>query len=231
MLFNLAAMFTSYAMGVSQAGLDDFEPVAQTGSAYLMVLVAKNSPYKNFGDLIEAAKEKPDTIKNSTNIGAILHVVSLALGDATGVGFRDVQGGGATKRFSSVLGGHSDFTMGLTAESKAYLDSGDFKALAILSNERHKSFPDVPTVKELGYDFVGMDVSRWWFMPKGTAKDRVNYMADAIGKAMKDPEVVHFYESRGASPTFLRDKALQEKLYQDRDFIEKLVKKYNLMKK
>ena len=173
-------------IGLVSFGLEVFTPIAQTGTACTIVTVPNNSPHKTFDDLLKAARAKPGEIIEGTNIGATAHMASLVMAEVTGTKFRYVQVGGSAKRLTSLLGGHSDMAVLLSADYATFNQSG-IRALALLAPERNPAFPEVPTAKELGHD-VTFCIGNWWFAPKGTPQARIDVLANALEKAMKEVE-------------------------------------------
>ena len=221
-------LLTAAALGATEYGPEAFEPVAQTGTTYVVQCVRKDSPFKTLKDLMEAARAKPDAIKEATNIGAVVHFTSLMLTDAAGgVKLRLVQSGGGANRTRDLLGGHVDTSAFSTTEFKPYYDSGEMRALAILAPERQADFPDVPTAREQGYDVV-FGVGIWWFMPKGTPADRVSTFADALEKGMKDPEVQANFKNQTMSPVFKKGEAFKTQIDAEYKAINAMAEKYKL---
>ena len=228
-LLQIAALMTTQAMGVSNFGPDDFEPVAQTGRAPTMICVPKNSRFKSLDDLVKEVISNPNTVREAVNIGAIVHFISLNFCEAAGgLKMRYVQSGGGAKRLTDILGGHADVAILATAEAKATYDSGDIRILAYLGPERSPFYPDVPTASEQGYpgDYLAMNL--WWFAPKGTPENRIKIMADALEKAMKDPQVLKSLEFQTTDSVFYRDDDVVNSIESDKNVIMRLAKEHGL---
>lgn len=206
MLIHLAVL-SAHALGVADYGLDAFEPVAQTGSSCLVLTAGAETPYQTLEDVFEAARAAPGTIPEAVNLGAVVHIASLVLADAAGVSFRYVQTGGGAERIQAVMGGHTELSLFSTSEFKSFEPMG-IRPLAILQEERHSDFPDIPTAAEQGYD-VTFCIDNWWFAPAGTPQDRIDVIADALEAAMDNPAVQEAFASHTLSPTFLRGEALR----------------------
>jgi len=84
----------------------------------------------------------------------------------------------------------------------AHVDSGALRLLAIASAERHPSYPDVPTLKELGIDAVMGNYSGF-VAPKGTDPEKVRIIDEAIGRAMQDETIRKFLIDAGYQPVYL----------------------------
>lgn len=230
-LFNHLNLFSSYAMGLSPAGPDSFEPIAQITLDQVFYIVGKNSRFKSMKQLIDEAIKAPNTVKEGTNIGAIPHLISLSMCDAvSGLKFRYVQQGDNVKRFASLLGNHIDLTL-TGGESKPFLESGDFKPLVALTAERLPDLPEVPTLKELGYDYVFPGFPRWVLAPKGTPKEAIDYLRNAIKKALDLPGVKESYAKNGWQVSYLDGEENMKNYMKIAESITSVVEKYNLKKK
>lgn len=231
LLLSHATLLTAAAQGTANFGPEAFEAVAGTATSNMVVCVAKNSPHKTLKGLLKAAKVKPNQIRVVTNIGAIVHFAWLKLADVGGdVKFRYIQSGGGAKRLAQIVGGHADASIFATSEAKQYYESGDLRILAILAEKRQWDLPKVPTAKELGYD-TKTAYEWWWFAPKGTPKDRVDYLAGMLKKAIEDPDVRKILKKQSYVDTYLAGEALQKKIASDYAYLKSLAKKFGMIKK
>lgn len=219
-------LLTAAALGVTDYANEAFVPIAQTGSTSTMVVVNADSPYQTLNELMDAACEAPGTLRDATNIGAIVHFASLVLTDLSGCAeFRPVQTGGGSARMASILGGHADLAIFSTTEYADFDDS--VRALAIMSDERHERFPDVPTAKEQGYDTVfGVDI--WWFAPAGTPQEIVDHLADQFEAMMSSKEIIEQFETRTMEPVFMRGDELSADIENQREELNALAEKFGL---
>lgn len=198
------------AVGKIDFGVEAFAPIAQTGSTSFIVVAAEEGPYQDLQSLIDAAKASPSEITEANSVGGASHIATLALAQAAGYQPRVVHVGDGPTRLQSVLGGHSAYTVVSPQEYKGFSGTG-IKALAIIGPERSPDWPEVPSTAELGYT-VDISVDTWWFAPAQTPSEIVETLADAIERAMADPDLEASYLAQGVSPTFLRGEALMERL-------------------
>jgi len=105
---------------------------------------------------------------------------------ATGTSFRRVQFKGGAKAVASVLGGHTMCTTSYQDEVYDHVMTGKLRILTFMSENRMPRFPDVPTMKELGYDVV-MGVWRGVIAPNGLPDDVKKKVIEAFDKTIKDP--------------------------------------------
>lgn len=191
--------FDGYEMGA----------VLAMDTASLVLTVNASSPYETLEDLINASKAKPGTITISAQAGGLNESWGYQLNAATDAEFLLVDGGGNGARIADILGGNVEGSMLTLGGILDYLESGDFRALAIASEERNEMMPDVPTFKELGIDMVGL--KPYYFMfPKSTpaeivekfnaacqevAYNNADYQALVKDGAMLDPYCLGVQES------------------------------------
>jgi putative tricarboxylic transport membrane protein len=217
------ALMGGEGSGVMNFGYRNFEGVASTSEFCLTPVVRNDSPYKTLRELLAAAKDKPDTVLYGVNIGAINHMAGLLLQSTTpGAKFRYVQVGGGAENFRAVLGGHTNAGILSGAEYVSFRASG-IRALGYTGPQRHPGIPDVPTVKEQGFD-MEFCVANWWFAPKDTPREAVDAMATALEKAMQTDYIRKELENRLFDPRFLRGDALRRSLDETYRRIEPIAK-------
>lgn len=151
-------------------------------------VVRAESPYKTLADVIKAAKEKPGTF----SVG-----VASAPGDdwfamhqleaATQLKFNIVPFAGDGPSWQAALAGHVDATSNNLGIIYPQIRAGKLRALAIMSDKRSPIVPDIPTFKELGYNFTSGS-SRGFAMPKNTPKAVIDKFANAVKQVMSTEE-------------------------------------------
>lgn len=227
MLINIVNIWTNKALKRVNFGPDDLAPVAETGTFYLVSATSSNSPYQNLKQLLAAAKEKPNTIPEATNIGAITYFTDLEIQDLCNCKLRLVQVGDGAQRIADVLGQQVASTIMGTNEVQPYYDSGKMRVLAVYSPKRVAGLPNAPTAVEQGINVI-MPVDYWIFMPKATPKARIDYMANVFEKVMKDPEVVKAMTTRVMDPSFLKGEALKQHIDAIGKRIEAIAERHHL---
>ena len=151
------------------------------------VIVAADSPFKTFADLVRAAKEKPEgvTIAGSGTNSAN-HVAQVRLDRELGVKTTYVPFKGTGDMIASILGGHVSAAMSYS--TLAIQQKGKMRMLAVATEKRLPQFPEVPTFRELGFNWVD-GAFRGIGVPKSTpaaVRKQVSDMMDALNK---DPEM------------------------------------------
>jgi tripartite-type tricarboxylate transporter receptor subunit TctC len=150
------------------------------------IVVRNESPFKTYQDLVAAAKAKPGALNfagsgsNSAN-----HAAHARLNAAAGIKTTYVAFKGTGDLLSSLLGGHVDGAMSYS--SLALAQKSKTRLLAVATPQRLSYFPDVPTFRELGIDWVD-GAYRGIGVPKSTPEDLRKRLSDMIGEINRDPE-------------------------------------------
>jgi tripartite-type tricarboxylate transporter receptor subunit TctC len=154
-------------------------------------VVPTESPIKNWADLIAAAKANPGGVSiGTTGIGSYSNIAILSLQQLAGVGFTQVPFPGTAGIRSALSGQHINVGALAAGEVKAFIDSGSpFRVLVQMTATRNPWFPDVPTLKELGYD-VEASSARALAAPRGLPADVRQKLVTAIAEAVNAPEFV-----------------------------------------
>ena len=150
---------------------------------YALVL-RSDSPFKSVKDLVQAAREHPKGISYaSTDYANNLVVVTVERKE--GIRFARVPFETGPAGVAAVLGKHVDFVIVNPPAFRPFLETKEVKALAVASSERWPMMPEVPTMKEVGYD---MDISSWMTLgtPVGVPPDRLRVLRDVFKKAYED---------------------------------------------
>jgi tripartite-type tricarboxylate transporter receptor subunit TctC len=162
----------------------DFIPIARLVADPCVLLVNDQQPYKSLKDLVEDAKKRPDQIIfSSSGLYGALHIPTALFAKAAGgLKLRHLPTNGGGPALTAFLGNNAQVLVSSISASLAQIKAGKARPLAMFGAQRSKALPDVPTMKESGYDieyylWVGV------FAPKGTPDNVVNYLRDAINKA------------------------------------------------
>jgi tripartite-type tricarboxylate transporter receptor subunit TctC len=150
------------------------------------IIVAADSPFKTFDDLVRAARAKPDSVTiagsgtNSAN-----HIATVRLDREMKIKTTYVPFKGTGDLISSVLGGHVSAAMSYS--TLAIQQKGKMRMLAVATEKRLPQFPDVPTFRELGLNWVD-GAYRGIGVPKSTPAAVRKQVSDMMESINKDPE-------------------------------------------
>ena len=166
----------------------DFEPVMIVGYAPMVITTGAMKPYKNFQDVLAAAKSGGGVTLGNVGNGSLAHLATIVLNQAAGAKFLPVAYKGGGPLSTDVIGGHVELALASTAAQAQHVRSGKMRALALTGDRRSHTMPDVPTLKELGVDVVA---NAWWgiLAPAGTPRPIIDKMVLELRKAIALPDV------------------------------------------
>ena len=209
----IVAASTATATRLAQnqfAGLtaDQVRFVGALGADYGVIVVAKDSPHQDLKSLVEAVKADPTSISfaGGSAAGGFDHLKVLQVLKADG--FEDIRsvryvsfdGGGDA--ITQMLGGHVQAMTGDISEAVGFIQSGDVRVVAVLSEERLPGdFADIPTGKEQGFDVVAPNW-RGLYVPKGTGDVVFEYWAGALKTVGESAEWQQVMADNGLMPFF-----------------------------
>ena len=151
------------------------------------LIVPADSPFKTFADLVKAARDKPESVSlagsgtNSAN-----HLAHERLDRELGIKTLYVPFKGTGELVAAVLGNHVSGAMSYS--TLAIQQKGKMRMLAVATEKRLTQFPDVPTFRELGLNWVD-GAYRGIGVPKSTPPDVRKAVSDMMDAVNKDPEM------------------------------------------
>ena len=167
--------------------LSQLVPIARFTADPTVLAVRADGPYKSVAELIEAAKKSPGSIPygSSGNYGT-MHVPMEMLTGASGTKMLHVPFTGAGPAVVALLGGQVEALSTGPSSVIGHVKGGKLRVLATWGDSRHPAFPDVPTLKELGYD---AQFSQWTglFVPAGTPEPAIAKLRESAKFAINDP--------------------------------------------
>ena len=182
----------------------DFIPLARLVADPMLLLVNDQQPYKTLQEFIAGARAHPDTLVfSSGGLYGASHLPLAYLEKATGpLHLRHLPTNGGGPAIVAILGNNAQVTTQSVSATLPHVKAGKLRALATFGATRSKSLPDVPTLKELGFDveyylWVGI------FAPKGTPGETVMTLRAAIDKAAHSSEYTTALANAGQELAYL----------------------------
>jgi tripartite-type tricarboxylate transporter receptor subunit TctC len=182
---NLPHIVLQPLEGNVQYKTDDIAPVYFFQYTADAIVVTEASPFKTFQDLVKAAKDKPEsvTLAGSGTFSAN-HMATERLNKLLGIKTTYVPFKGTGDLSTSVAGGHVSGAMSYLPF--AIQQKGRMRPLVIATEKRHPAFPDVPTFRELGFNWVD-GAYRGIAVPKPTSRDIQKQVSDMMYELNQDP--------------------------------------------
>jgi tripartite-type tricarboxylate transporter receptor subunit TctC len=182
---------------------DDFIPIARFIADPMVLVVNDKQPYQSIKEFIDDAKKRPnEIIFSSSGLYGALHLPTALFAKAAGIQMRHLPTAGGGPALTAILGNNSQVLVSSIAAANAQMKAGKLRALAGFGAQRAPALPNVPTMKELGYDvefylWVGM------FAPKGTPAPIITTLRDASKKAAADDKFKQAMTNLGQDVAYL----------------------------
>lgn len=187
------------------ATADQVRWVGSIGGDPGVIVVAKDSPYQNLTDLIEAVKADPSSVAfaGGSAVGGFDHLKVLMLLDKAG--FEEMRAvkyiglDGGADAITQTVGGFAQAMTGDLSEITGFIKSGDVRPIAVLSEERVTGFEDVPTAKEQGVDMVAMNW-RGIYVPKDISDEDYQKWVQTLQQVGESEQWQAVMEENGLEP-------------------------------
>ncbi len=201
--YTFAVVFDSHAVnpalisGLSYDTKKDLAAISLIGTAAMTLATPVSSPYKAFGDVVTALKDKKPVTYGTIGNGSLAHLAMTLLGKSNGLGWEHVPYKGGGPMMQDAIGGHVPLVIGSVFVVKPHIDSGRVRPLAVTTAKRSPDLPNVPTLAELGYG--QFEAPAWWAVlaPAKTAPDIISRMNAAMNKVLQDPEIAKKLQTQG----------------------------------
>jgi tripartite-type tricarboxylate transporter receptor subunit TctC len=166
--------------------LGSFTPILGFALPHSAIVVKTGAPWASLAELVDYAKKNPGKIKySSSGLGSAMHHAMEVVALKEGIKWVHVPYQGPAPALTALLGGHVDVCSS-GADFLPQARSGTVKVLATNGEKRLAALPDVPTLKELGYEFVDETVFSI-VGPAGLHRDIINKLETAFSASMEAP--------------------------------------------
>jgi tripartite-type tricarboxylate transporter receptor subunit TctC len=228
-LIGATPPFVLFPMTYARLNYDvdkDFIPVAHLANVPSVVSTGADQPYKTIPEYVAWIKKNPaQGSVGMTNLGGGLHFSVLQLSKAIGVPLTAVTYRGGAPLATDIIGDHVPLGVDALASQLELHRSGKLRILGVAGTKRLSWLPDVPTLKEAGYDaFDRANTSYAAFVPAGTPKDVVAKLETAFLAAMRSAHVRGQIERMGLDATGLPGSEVTRTMNEDREYWRPIVK-------
>jgi tripartite-type tricarboxylate transporter receptor subunit TctC len=231
--YTLLVAYSGYQVGnphlFKKAGWDpikDFEPVAMMSRAPQVVVIRSSLPFKTMQEMIGYARSKPGKLNYaSSGNGSIQHIAAEMLKQQTGTFITHIPYRGAGPAVQDMLGGNVDIFVTTPASVISHIKAGTLRALAVTSDARLASLPDVPTVAQAGLPQFKLDSWFALYAPAGTPADVVQTLNQAVNKILQQPDVKRKAEDSGTTTEVMTPAQLGAYTKKELDFWGQVITK------
>jgi len=171
--------------------LNDFDFVSMCVLDSMQIYVKDDSPFDTFQDLINYAKANPGKVKIGANDAGgsfdfqVNYLFNTIGAEVTYVPYEHA----ATKGQAATLSGRVDAYWDVIGRWRSLLDGGQVRALVTSGNNRIGIYPDIPTLKELGYD-LNIGLYRGFGMKKNSPPESIEFLRKLLKLSLEDPEFI-----------------------------------------
>ncbi len=180
--------------------LKDLTAVCRINYGSGSVVVRADKPWKTLKEMLDYGKKNPGKLINTTGgnwSATMVPTARILVQEGVDANYIPYKGGGPAMQ--ALLAGDGDFMLSFPSQAMPLVASGKIRALASAGNER--IWPDVPNLKELGYEVGTMD--RIVLAPKGVPENRIKILRDAFAKLNKDKTYQRLMKRIGENMEFM----------------------------
>lgn len=180
--------------------LTDLTPISYVAEAPFTLLAASSLPVKSYAELVAYIKANPDKVRfASYGVQTQPDILARRLNEAIGADVQVIPYQGGSPAFNAMLSGEVHLIFATLIPTRAFIQNGQMRPLAIAATNRVPLFPDLPTLKELGVDIV--DAASFGLVgPKGLPPEIVKRLHDVTVAELNKPDVRKFVENMGVVP-------------------------------
>ncbi|HLX22249.1 MAG TPA: tripartite tricarboxylate transporter substrate binding protein [Usitatibacter sp.] len=202
--YTFGVVFDTHAVnpllipGISFDTLKDLAPVMLVGTSPMAIVTQANAPYKDFRDVIAAAKARPGSLSmGSIGTGSLGHLALAQIDKALGIDITHIPYRGGGPLMVDAVGGQVPLAIGSVFLVSPHVKGGKMKALAVTSLKPTPQLPGAAPLAEQG--MPGFEALSWWgiIAPANTPQPIIRKMVDELGKALKDPSVAEKLTAQG----------------------------------
>ncbi len=191
---------TMHRMRISRLTYEDYECLMQVNADPAAIVVKQDAPWQSLAELLDDIRSRPGELRMSgTATGGAWDLARAGLLQAADLPIDSVvwvPHPGSAPSLLELMGGHLDVVCCSVPEVASQLENNQVRILAVMSDERMPSYPDLPTAIEQGTDWVAVGW-RGLALPKGTPTAIVDRLAERCAKIAASDEYREFMDKNG----------------------------------
>ena len=166
----------------------DFAPIGMSANAPAAVSIKKDIPVKNLKEFVVWAKKNGADVKQAHGgVGGTSHMACVLFNQVVGIKPTLVAYRGMGPGMNDLMGGHIDIACEQAVVMTSAILGDKVRGIVVAGDKRLAAIPDVPTAKEAGVPGFNLNIWSGIFAPKGTPKEAMNKLADALNKTLDEP--------------------------------------------
>ncbi len=165
----------------------DMDPLCKFAESPAAVFCKADAPWKTLEDLVADAKKRPGQITYGATTQSISYFQIEGFMAAAGIRMMHVPLQAAGQTITRILGGNLDIGIASMAPLLGQFRAGTLRPLLLMAPQRTAAYPQIPTLKEKGYQNPIIDLYGGFLLPLGTPKPVKDVLAKALEKSLKEP--------------------------------------------
>ncbi len=217
------------ALGFTELSSDDFRFIGRAMTIPAAITVRTDSPWQTFDEFLAYAKENPGAIQvGNSGTGSIWQIAAASVEQECDVEFTHVPFDGAAPAVAALLGGNIQAVAVSPSEVKNNVDSGDFRVLTVLGENRSSVVPEVETATEMG---INVTIQGWggFAVPKDTPDEVVAILEAAAKTAIESEELKKVLAERGFEHAYLSGSEMDAKASAELQYFGELIPKLGIV--
>ena len=195
----------------AQYTVKDLTPIARLLFDPTVAVAKADSSYKSMNDFIEAAKKNPGQLAQSGgSVTAIDSLYRILLQKATGAKWNFISFPAGGERISNLLGGNVHLLIQEVQEVGEHIRAGSLRVITTFTERRLKAFPNVPTIREEGFNIPDLNQARAVVAPPGIPKEVIEYWEEIFARLLETPSWKNFSEQSQFFDAYLKGQKLGE---------------------
>jgi len=194
----------------------DFTPIGMIGGTPNVLVVNAALPVKNFSEFMTFMKTGSHHNYGSAGAGTLTHLLMELFKAQAGIAIEHIAYRGIAPAFTDLLGGRTQTMFAGLAAAVPHLGGGKVRAIAVTGEQRTRQYPDVPTLRELG--FAGFeDILQWYGVsgPAGMAADIVTILNRSLQEALTAPGLEKLFAVEAITPMRMSPQAFDAYIRKD----------------
>lgn len=227
---NTTSVFIATGLNTKNWTTSDFAPIARLAVEPPVVVVDAKLPYNTLKDLVEDAKANPGKVKwAGAQTGTKNQILSVMVAKAGGCEFTYIPFEADSEALAAVLGGHADVATCNARDIIQHAEAGSIKILGVSGEERLQMIPDVPTIKEAGYDVVLIE-SRGVIAPKEIPAEAEEALSELFRKMTETDDWKQYLEDTSLQNGYLPSKEFSAFLVEEEQFWKNILTELGFLK-
>ncbi len=210
-------------------GLESFQSVSMLFDGMLTLTASTRLNVNTVPELVAYSKTKGALRYGTFGPGSVSELYGLMLTRRLGLELIPVPYKSNNAAIQDLVGGNGDFSVATPISLVDFQKRGDVKILALTTEKRYPSFPDIPSITELGYPDLKSSYWTALHTTKGTPMETVRAISQAAIKAVRAPKFQELLVTNGQTLIAGGPEVLDAQLEQDRQFWGKVIKEHNIV--